>query len=499
MAATAADLRTEVVAFARALDPDVLSGEQAAAVVRELATIEKAAATARMFAAVRVAKTDAWRGQGHASAADWLAAQTGITVGRAAAQLRTGRQAQALPKTKRAMQEGDLSPEQAESVASASTADPGAEDELLRAAAEETAAALRRKADAARAAATDAAAREQRVRRERSLRYRNDAEGAFCLSLRGPGADGIALLALLRPFEEEALRASRRRARAGGERETHDNRTYDAFQALLALLDPASAPAPAAASAPTDPEPNHRTGEPAGSPGGALEPGGVPRRAGVPGRAGVPDRGGPPARGGVPGRGAGRRAGGGDNVKVIVRVDLSVLLRGYASGGETCEVDGVGPISAEAVKRLLLDRNPFVAAVLHGGREVQTVAHLGRSLSAHQRTAIEAMGLRCSNVACNKAVGLQIDHREPWARDPRTVLANQDPLCPDCHRRKTHHGWRLEPGAGPRRFLPPGAPDPPPRHADPPHGADSPPRRAGRSPDQADRARSPSPEQGTLC
>ena len=68
---------------------------------------------------------------------------------------------------------------------------------------------------------------------------------------------------------------------------------------------------------------------------------------------------------------------------------------------------------------------------------------------------IEALGLRCSNIACNRTIALQIDHRTPWADDPRTLLDNQDPLCPDCHRRKTHHHWRLEPGSGPRRFLPP--------------------------------------------
>jgi hypothetical protein len=83
------------------------------------------------------------------------------------------------------------------------------------------------------------------------------------------------------------------------------------------------------------------------------------------------------------------------------------------------------------------------------------VAHHGRGLNAHQRTALEADGVRCANVACNRTVAIQIDHRRPYADDPVTDLANQDPLCPDCHRRKTHHGWRLAPGTGRRRFIPP--------------------------------------------
>ncbi len=136
MTATASELRVEVVRFARSLHPDELSGDEAARVVVELAAVEKAAAKARMFAAVRVAKTDAWRGRGHASAAAWLAAQAGITVGRAAAQLRTARQAEDLPATKEKMQGGELSPDQADAVTGAASADPSAEDDLLRAAEE---------------------------------------------------------------------------------------------------------------------------------------------------------------------------------------------------------------------------------------------------------------------------------------------------------------------------------------------------------------------------
>src|SRR4051812_9673880 len=98
-----ADLRAEMLRLLASLHPETMTGASAAAAVREFATIEKAAATGRMFAAVRVAQTDAWRGQGHASAADWLAAQAGITVREAAAQLGTAKKAERLPKTKEQM------------------------------------------------------------------------------------------------------------------------------------------------------------------------------------------------------------------------------------------------------------------------------------------------------------------------------------------------------------------------------------------------------------
>ena len=163
-----AELRASVLSLVAALDPAVLSGESAALVVRDLAVIEKAAATGRMFAALRVAQSDAWRGQGHASAADWLAAQCGITVREAASQLGTAKKAEDLPKTKAAMRKGDLSPDQAEAVTGAAAADPGVEDSLLDSARNDTTSQLRDKAAKAKAAATDSATRERRIRAARS-------------------------------------------------------------------------------------------------------------------------------------------------------------------------------------------------------------------------------------------------------------------------------------------------------------------------------------------
>jgi len=411
---TSAEIRTLVLRLVAELDPARLSGEDAAALVTDLSVIEKAATTGRMFAALRVAQTDAWRGRGHRSAADWLAAEAGITVREASTQLGTAKKAEDLPKTKNQMTKGKLSATQAGAVTDGAAADPEAEDRLLDSAANDTTSKLKDEAARTKAAATDSATRDKRIHAERSLRTRTDADGAFCLHLRGTAADGVRLQALLRPFEEQAFR----RSRADGVRDTFENRSYDAFQALLApLFERTTAPAsmPPAPASPT----------PASAPGRAghepVPPAAVPR--------------------------------GGNNIKVIVLIDHTALIRGHTSGGETCEVAGLGPISVASAKELMSDA--FIAAVITKGRDVVNVAHLGRGLNAHQRTAIEAMGLRCSNRACNATIALQIDHRRPYAEDPRTKLDNQDPLCPDCHRRKTHHGWILEEGTGPRRFLPP--------------------------------------------
>ena len=73
--------------MAGAVDPEVMTGAQAARALEELVLAEKAIAGTVLFLALRVARTDAWKGQGHLSATDWLAAKAGISVAEAARQL----------------------------------------------------------------------------------------------------------------------------------------------------------------------------------------------------------------------------------------------------------------------------------------------------------------------------------------------------------------------------------------------------------------------------
>lgn len=230
---TPAQLRETALAVAATIEPDLLSGPAAARVVEDLAVAGKALASAQMFVALRVAKTDAWRGQGHGSAADWLASQCGITVAEAHRQLGTAKRAKKLKKTKKAMDEGKLSPTQADAVTDGASADPSAEDDLLSSAENDTTRNLKDKAAKTRAAATDSKERERRIRRERTMRMRTDADGAFNLYLRGPAIDGARLAAMLKPFQEEAFRAARSRGSVDGVKDTFDNREYDAFFNLL--------------------------------------------------------------------------------------------------------------------------------------------------------------------------------------------------------------------------------------------------------------------------
>jgi hypothetical protein len=361
------------------------------------------------------------------------------------------------------MKQGDLSADQAGAVSDAATADPTAEDELLDAARNGTNKDLKDEAARRKAAVTDDAARERRIHRERSVRRSIDRDGAFNLHLRGPAADGARIEALLRPFEEQAFRTGRR----DGVRDSFDNRSYDAMVAALGLGGPVTPPTVAPK-------------EPAGS----TEPG-VSTGSGEATTAGADE----PSPGAVP-----PKVPGGNNVKVIVTVDHTALLRGHTVAGETCHIAGVGPISVEAVRDILRN-DPFLAVVVKKGRDVVNVAHHGRGLNAAQRTAIEATGVRCRNITCNRTVGIEIDHRVPYGTDPITALDNADPLCTPDHILKTHHGHELEAGTGRRRLLPPHHPDHPRNRPPDARGGSSPSEPSG----PGESKRPIRVEQPTLC
>jgi len=126
-------------------------------------------------------------------------------------------------------------------------------------------------------------------------------------------------------------------------------------------------------------------------------------------------------------------------------------VRGHTTAGETCEIAGIGAVPVASVRALLDDA--FLAAVITDGRDVTTVAHLGRQPNAYQQTALQAQGVECSTLGCPNRDRLERDHRIPWRVTRHTKLRELDWSCPHCHDRKTHHGDMLAPGTGKRRLL----------------------------------------------
>jgi hypothetical protein len=143
---------------------------------------------------------------------------------------------------------------------------------------------------------------------------------------------------------------------------------------------------------------------------------------------------------------------------VHVLVDHDALTRGEARDGETCEIPGVGPVDAQWVRSLLGEA--FLTAIVKKGKDISTVAHLGRHIPAEVRTALIVGGRECVVEGCSNRGYLELDHSEvDYAKDGPTALWNLDWECSVHHRLKTQ-GWRLgppDPTTGKRRLDPPAA------------------------------------------
>jgi len=141
--------------------------------------------------------------------------------------------------------------------------------------------------------------------------------------------------------------------------------------------------------------------------------------------------------------------------KIIVRVDIDALLRGYPLLGEVCEICGFGPVPVSAVLDMVETQDPFLAAVATKGAQVAGVAHLSRRPNAHQQTALEWIHPTCAVKGCSALARLQNDHRIDWVKTRFTLFDLLDRLCAYHHRLKTVEGWALVEGRGKREFMPP--------------------------------------------
>jgi hypothetical protein len=279
-----------------------------------------------------------------------------------------------------------------------------AEADLLTLATRESLRGLRDECARRKAAADpDDDARYERIRRARNLRHWRDPDGTFRLSLATTPDAGADIIAALSPYRRLAFDEARR----AGRRERPE--AYDADAMLLMAR---------AAATPTD------------STTGSISDG-------TPGR---PPR---PA------------------IKTIVRIDHTALRRGHPVDGEVCEITGVGPVPVSVVRTMLREDDPFVAVVLTKGVEVHAVAHAGRGANAFQQTALEWLQPTCVVRGCDRVARLENDHRLDYQVTRHTRLDELDRMCGTHHDKKSYEGWRLEPGTGKRRLLPPGHPDHP--------------------------------------
>jgi len=143
---------------------------------------------------------------------------------------------------------------------------------------------------------------------------------------------------------------------------------------------------------------------------------------------------------------------------VHVRVDHAALVRGHVEDGETCDIPGVGPIPVASARRLADDG--ILKVLVTRGVDVVAVAHRGRTVPAHLRSALEARDPTCVIPGCDMRDRLELDHVVPFAEGGPTTLDNLARACRFHHYLKTHHGWVLGGRPGAWTWDPPG--DPPP-------------------------------------
>ncbi len=189
-----------------------------------------------------------------------------------------------------------------------------------------------------------------------------------------------------------------------------------------------------------------------------------------------------------PAKGKGR----GRERTVIGVVDVAALRRGKLQPGDTCRINGVGPVALSAITDLL--GSATVKLLLKDGATDLAVAHLGRQPTAFQRTALDARPQVCATPGCGATQNLQIDHVRPWADTHQTTVADLQWICVPCHDVKTAEENRRRGDSHPPDFQPLGQnqPDRPPDRRPPDqrphdrHPSDRPPPERRRRPRTAD-------------
>ena len=397
------DLRNARIALetvARDFDPAACNGDDAIACMKELGTIRRLTDGMVAKAAKRVEDTAAYARGTDRSAAELTSRLVGVTSGEAKRAIEVARKLEALPEVDAAVRAGRVSTRQVDLIAAVASEDPSLQRDLLKAASKGIVP-LREACVKARASHEDQAARSKRQDSLQSYRSWTNLDGM--LEFHGivtPEAGGPITAKI-----EDGTRRKFRAARRNGVKKSQDYYAAQAFVEAI-LGDPAAADA-----------------EPSGDE--------VPK--------------------------AKAKAQPKPTFTTHIVLDHEALTRGNALPGETCEIPGVGPVNVEWVRSLLGDA--FLTVVIKKGKDITTVAHLGRHVAAEVQTALIVSGRECSIEGCSGREYLERDHCEiDYAKDGPTAFWNLIWLCSIHHSRKSK-GWSLgspDPETGKRKLEPPG-------------------------------------------
>ncbi len=364
MFASLVSARRALDEIALSFDASALAPQAALSIVDELGSIRRLVDGMIAQAAKRVTDTRA------GDAVPLVARTLGVGTGEVRAALETASRLANLPLTDVAVREGRLSAGATQLIAAAATANPAAEEQLLKVAAAGLAP-LRDACVAARAAVEHPDVRAKRQRAQRRFGMWTDADGMIAGNYRLAPEIGGPVKAV---FDAAVQRIFRDR-KAGADHESLEAYAADAFAGFV-LGDNAEVSA----------------------------------------------------------------KGVGATVHVII--DHGALMRGGAVDGEVCEIAGVGPVDVSWTRELL--GSAFLTAVIKRGKDILTVAHLGRHIPAVVRTALVVSGRECDIEACHQRGYLERDHVHDHAQGGPTAFSNLGWLCYAHHRLKSS-GWKLGP------------------------------------------------------
>jgi hypothetical protein len=139
-----------------------------------------------------------------------------------------------------------------------------------------------------------------------------------------------------------------------------------------------------------------------------------------------------------------RRSGAGFRPRLVVHAPIEVLLGigGGASGGAPAEIEGVGPVSAEVLRRLACDAHIDLQVESHNG-SVLDQGRARREPTTAQRTEIARRDKGCRFPSCGFCEFIDIHHMNHWAHGGTTDLANLITLCGRHHNAVHELGWTM--------------------------------------------------------
>lgn len=443
------ELASSVRGLLADLDPTEVPLTAAPDLWRAFTELRKLAAAGETLLTARAAAANEWKHAGHANPAEWLAHNTGTSVGSARTDLNTSQRLEQLPATTNALKTGALSPQQADAIADAATTNPNAEHDLIDLAQHESLRRTREEAARRKAEIDNERTkrdREARIHRQRSCRTWTTPDGTGHLRANGP-AEHIADIA--RELEHQLTRhlADTKPADTDSRQrpnDTPDNLRFDILHHLITEgLDPHDHPNhnPPDHTPNANNDDNDRDRDSTGDAGRSTSD-----RQPVTDRNGTKPKRPRPSHATRPGQRLGIH-----NL-ALLRIDLTALTRSHTETGEVCELVGHTNISVDKARQLLGDA--LWTIVLTQAERVAGVVNLARTPTIAQQLALLWEQPHCSVAGCNRTIRLETDHTIDWATSRRTITDQLDRLCDHHHWLKTHSGWAL---AAP--------PNPPPHHS----------------------------------